>query len=863
MSDKIPTINIVSDHEREEDDHNHGLTLMEALTDVEELDEPNNRVKQKKPRLKIRLTDDVGGHTDIEDIEGSDNDEPPIVVPHKNIISKMSFNLDIGIVEEVCKITDKIGNTNSKLSSRKNLTPQTEKPIFSIRDEEVVTDMENWSVSDSDSFSDVPDIEIDFKVFESADSMKSKDSVKYSLVATPSPCATPAQYLSDTECNVKQNGATKKLYGTRLCASMFQLSNVTDVEILGSDADEEESTKKTKKTKKRRSKNKPQKAHTEMNRRACTAVDSQRSNYRYPTANIRDNSQKEGGATDIEEFETDSNVVVEYIYDSSAINKEIEKMQHFYGPTKEKHVYKRRKGKNYKSIACVSDEDSDKSNKDIKPKQTKHEKYILNRKPYLQALKLDENVSTEVESILSSDEDIAPAPVVVQRVTSGNLTEEELLLDGDNYLDNLPAIKLPNAKREIIFIKENDTNSPQVITTPLTEDIPLGLNITPEVLTDAENISGDDLTDNEEEIARSQSPTLDQFLDNETIEEFQSIKVTKSTQYLHIPENRTGNTTDTEDILLNTESANKPKLMTLTINKDRRSDLTDTEDVYFSDCGRSPRKSDLKKDGNKPAERTASNCKKRLHKNKVRIAHLHRDEALSDSDNLVRNYEESHSKNPLPKQRKQIETDYELESTEEVTYLRGGGYSRFVTDIDCHLNPEDYYFCRGKSKLFNNLYASHYHSNMNTGEVILAPIVSAKNDHKTNFNINYQPVKSRSLSMFYVNYCYTITIPCLETSHYYFGFSENASNVEKPRLPLVKSPNKKLPESIARLVTKFESFSANHTSKESNQTGDHHTKDNLQIVSNFKLKNEGNSFLKRNVVNAGNSYVQFLALFLL
>lgn len=857
MSDTIPIINIVSD--KEEDDDSHVSTIGEALTDVEDLEETTGQSKRHKPKLMIRLNDGMGDNTDVEDIEGSDLDETPVIISHKHRVPSTDLSLDIGTVEEVCKLNDKIDNTNAKLSSQKSLTPIIEKPISSFTEEAIITDTENWSVNETDSDSDIGDIEIDPKIYEYADSMKTKDTMKYSLVSTPSPCATPFQCLSDTESTNKRSKRTiENLSAKRLCASMFQISNVTDVEVLESDVnDDEQLTRKTKRIKRRRSKNQA-KLENQLN---PNYFNSRSQNHQYCKI---ESYVKHEGTTDVEEFDTDTNVTTEYVYDNSAINKEIEKLQHFYGPTKEKHIYKRRNGKICKSYDKKSDDESDNDRKGhVKHRHVKNQnKHQLGGCKYSLPLpKTDENCLTDVESVVSSDEDIPKISQRTQRCTSGNVTEEEVVLDTYDYLGNLLEIKLPDAKREIVFLKENDVSTPTVTIAPLDEEFPLGLNVTPDQITDTENISGADVTDdddNEVEITEISNSVLDD-LDNDTTEEREFFRGSKSNQSLHVPVDKVDNTTDTEEVVVNVENKTKSKLITLVVENAERAELTDTEDLYFSDGGKIIGKSSLKaKIDNEDKIETS---RKRLYKNKVRIANIKADEVMSDSDDIASSNEgEFHFEHTTPKNHHglAIESVRELNSdgSEEVMHLRGGGYSQIATDM------EYISLLEGKSKVVENLYASNYESNVTIPQSLHINMFTTRSGYATNFNINYEPVQLNSLSMFYVSYCYIVTVPYIETSVYHFGASDSG-DVDKPKRFFARQSNKKLPDSIARLVTKFESFSSNQESRDKHQKGDHHERDRIvNIRTNFNVNRGGSFFLRRNLVNAGNSSTNWFSFFL-
>lgn len=857
MSNKIPTINIVSD--KEEDDDNNIPFLGEAITDVEDLEETATHLRKRRPKLLIRIDNDFGSNTDVEDMEGSDVDEPPALILHKNRIPNANFNLDIGTVEEVCKITDQTRRSNSKLSSQKILSPRNERSLISsFKEMDVTTDLENMSASDdSESVSDVPDIDINLAMFECADSMKAKDSIKYDLVATPSPCATPC--LSEAESITKKNKNSKTIYGNRLYASMFQIANVTDIEMLESDIEngKQQIPKKAKKNKKRRSKNKAKSSsEKEVNSNNVFSKPAPRksastdfSHDRYLSIKKTD-CNKIDGATDIEEFDTDTNVITEYIYDNSALTKELEKMQHFYGPTKEKHVYKRRKGAISKDPIHFSDDDSDKHDSGDKPDK---QRYIRNQNRYLPdarkskqpqyVSKIDEKCFTDVEDINSSDgEEIITQPlrkIKQKEIACGYLTEEEVLMETNDYLSNLPQIKLPSATREMIFIKENDGNTPTVVVTPLEEDIQLGLNLQSAESTDVEELSGNDpYEDDNNQIVRNISPIFE--IDTGTTQEREFLR--SSPRSLQIPTNRIDNLTDTEDIVMGIDNPHKSKFLTLTINKNDKSEITDTEDIYLSDAEGSKRKSNLRK-GNP-------------NKNKEKMIEFKNKNLPNDScaDDLgVSNYDESHSgastprKEYNPKLRKfttQRSKEKKSAASDEVMYLRGGCYSEIITDIDYP------YACEGKAKVVAKLYASDYRSLNFKIPRLFRLRMSTRDGFVTNFNIDCEPVRLQSLSLFYVNYCYTITVPYTEKSTYYFGFPD-LGETDKSKRFFSRQMHKKLPNSIARLVTKFESFSAGQDSTVKLQKRDNNEKAIAPTTKKSNV-NSGCSFVKR-VVNAGKS----------
>nr|XP_022902129.1 uncharacterized protein LOC111414892 [Onthophagus taurus] len=786
MANKVPAINIMPEVEEEEDDDDNNLmSLMDALTDVEDLDDV--QPKRTRPKLLIKLPrNDCEALTDVEDIEGSDIEDEPRLAKHSRPINLDNVLDDYGYIHESCDMDSR--GVKAKLHSQKSL-PVSNKRLCKI--EEDLTDIEYFSGDDETPRSYIKDSVLP-RCFETYDTVSTKDSIKYDTIVGASPSRSPIQTKQ------KQKGETM-----RLSASMPQMCDLTDVEMLESEYESDESFKpKSKKNKKRRGKKAPvsiDKGRTASDQ-DCKIYST--CNYLEPKPSTSRKCKKSqiemDPVTDVEELNVSPKRNQKLFY-RNASPKRFQVKQSTQLPTqgssKKRQAFSKQIEPRHESSDSDSDENKYQSKKSIRTQN-------------LFVSKINKKITscpTDIEDFESSDDESYKHGNYLklpEKYVSADLTDEEFL-DAENYVDTIPEIILQASKRELIRIKEIANNAPTVLITPLTEDINIGLNFSSVESTDVESLSGD-----ESLLAELPDiPTSSIELESGNVEEHESLVGGRSEQHLRPPSPQMQEIlTDTEDLVVDGRSN-----LLMISNPHNHGGLTDTEDLYLSDQdSRRMKKSaspisfrddltdieqfEASDDDRSDVNVTVNNrerCSTPLHLREIggdtvvmREGHgpfgKHERKVMNktvkkmkaylsvdaDSDDIVTSCDDE-SRSPTPVQIfKSVKNN-----KPKVMYLKGGNFSQNLVDMEDFPDAED---DEGRGLREGNKY-------------VIARCVKSVKKYKV---MLLAKVKSRKnsfafLTMYYLNYGYEFPI-----------------NAECKFL----GRHRKLPESIAKLVSKFESL---------------------------------------------------------
>jgi len=523
---KVPLISITPENENDDKDF---LTLVEALTDTENLESdciPKEK-RRTKSKLKIKLTD--GHATDLEDFEASDCEEDPKIVAHKKPLSIDSLDLDPGTFEETCKIKVKSAKGKRKLRTQSSTSAKNEVSL-KINDnfkDDGFTDCEDIQTSDIENDYEYPEIEISPENF--SDSINISEKIERTSALGFSPAETP-RLISDEESTPNNNNF--------LTAGLTKLNILTDTEIVYSDSEmEDNSVKKSKsKLRKRRSRTKKQEAVTDVEEMVVSEEEARRyqkikksfsaelpktaTDLIFNCAPLVKNMQKSDsederftpkkciktkrsknnlqvsqieneGMTDVDQYDFDSNVEDDFEFDQSAIKDKLDEIAAYYSSIREANSL-RTKGSESNSFDTIdTDCESDTSPNANDFKNDYDVKFIKPCKsPNLKVPSGGEQATTDVESIYSSDEEILRyknMPVAIIKQTSITETDDEELSDHFERPTNYPDLKLPEPYRKIFIIRENGKNEPKVKVMPLDDQYLLKPTQEDSYLTDVEN----------------------------------------------------------------------------------------------------------------------------------------------------------------------------------------------------------------------------------------------------------------------------------------------------------------------------------------------------------------------------------------
>lgn len=246
----LPVIAITTEVDDDDDKNYNHLPVIDALTDVEDLIDDNlkenyvkRKTKRRKNKLMIRLNNDDANneHTDLEDCEASDNEQDEAIVKHKKPISLDDLDLDTDVCEEIYKL-----NKNSKKLLTQHSTTKGSKIKNCLENlKEVHTDIEDYDTDCEITTPPVvlPDINLDTNLYNTIENVREnfQTNLQNSPMLTPIP--------SDVDDSKKKKRDTSLYLNIR----QNDIKNLTDVEVLDTDSDNDYKTPQ-KKVKKRRPK---------------------------------------------------------------------------------------------------------------------------------------------------------------------------------------------------------------------------------------------------------------------------------------------------------------------------------------------------------------------------------------------------------------------------------------------------------------------------------------------------------------------------------------------------------------------------------------------------------------------------------
>lgn len=239
----VPVIAITPDDDLNDFDVTNNID--EVATDVEDIYFQSEKRKKKSKRQNIKRD---AYATDVEDMEGSDDDIVAPIVKHSTPLSLNDIMLaeETPIVDESYKSNERRSKTKPKLKSQTSVSAN--KHFLELDDMDsyqVLTDYEDFDASDEDDeASDIETSDTDLlkEIIHDSGSIAISDSVKKFLQAVPSPMVTPD--FSENESQKKSN--SKSLRTKKPCRHFISpssisphLSDITDTEMIHYDSNDE------------------------------------------------------------------------------------------------------------------------------------------------------------------------------------------------------------------------------------------------------------------------------------------------------------------------------------------------------------------------------------------------------------------------------------------------------------------------------------------------------------------------------------------------------------------------------------------------------------------------------------------------
>lgn len=622
LNPDIPKIAITP--ESEEDDN--FLSLTEALTDLEGIDEdsPVANYKQKvtrKNKLKIKLTADADT-TDYEDYEASDNDDNVNLIKHSTPISLDDMDLESSTYEESFKVKEMSGRGKNKLRTQ-NSTTQVKKDLHDECDESYknLTDEELFNTDSEMQLEDIEVPNLDLEYYN--DDVNVTEQLKLAYGNSSDDLATD---------NLKVNQLSSTL------SLSPNLSDLTDVEVLYSDSNDELDGVKGKSRRRRRrggrkysatdvedleisdneirgvtQNKKSSKKQARVNTMAkCQSLNFESDNeengyFRFPICKkavkkgiLKIPNFDTGLLTDTEDVEgelDDQSPLLENKPSSDiSFAEKLDDIAAYCGQTtevntllKDKHSHKRaNKDKESSKQQSVESDDyrsEEAAYNEEKEKKSTHGICVSSKLKYKGNETTKEEIVTDCEDIdSSSDDESAVIPTAMLRE---NTTEEEDYVDDMfDYIYQVPEIELPPPSRNLVVLKENNP-LPTVHIVPLPDNVPEKIQLQELIPTDEESISdAEDALETLTTVTTPEVPPLDfGFVD--IIESFgQKLKVGHADN---------DSVTDTEELILDNKEKRRraPKFKylhekSLGLKKElvisaETALLTDTEDIYLSE----------------------------------------------------------------------------------------------------------------------------------------------------------------------------------------------------------------------------------------------------------------------------------------
>lgn len=246
-STNIPVISIIPDDDVDMDmDNDDNMNIDEVATDTEDIYFGTEKRKKKTKKHHVPKKDAYA--TDVEDLEGSDDDQIVPLVKHAHPISMddMLDQTDVPAIEETYKLDEKNKRGKPKLRSQVSTTTNPHY-LETMKDEcnQALTDVEDFdksSADDEESEPDIVDTDLLNEILHDAGTVAISDNVKKYLKYAPSPMVTPVNDISEDECEDDFSKPRKSFAQSsrlRPLSVSPQLSDLTDCEQLLYDSNDE------------------------------------------------------------------------------------------------------------------------------------------------------------------------------------------------------------------------------------------------------------------------------------------------------------------------------------------------------------------------------------------------------------------------------------------------------------------------------------------------------------------------------------------------------------------------------------------------------------------------------------------------
>ncbi|KAJ8951610.1 hypothetical protein NQ318_012280 [Aromia moschata] len=593
----IPKIAITPGSEDEDD--RIGISVTEALTDIEVLDEETPRKNIGKHKLKIKLTEESGA-TDVEDLAASDSDEDNSLDGKPESVSLDNLNLEEGTIEELIKMQEQTASDEKEQKTQISVQINTKQPAYkidNIPDIQCFTDEENF---DTDS---------ELQEIHSLEKVPQLDNTDdWNVTEKIHDCPNLPHSLENT------SNSSSTYTGIRNLSTFLNSPDhpeFTDVEILNSDSNDEQDNQKNTCRRRRRKTNRklsnsdaedPEHSkYTNVTKsQSLTLFDSDKEdgNLLFPVCKIvqpklsllKVSNVDENFLTDSEEIETElddrendisptgsikfeeelNEIVNDYCQETcTSVKKNLPKKQPNRGRLISQNYYQ------------TKDSDSDEVNEKLNLIFSKMD-FPRNLNKY----ESEHSITHSEVTISSSKQTTDGADSVDQK-----LTDEEQFAESDSDTNYpTPELNLPSPNINFIISKDNDLFSTVQIL-PLHDELPNKLaDIISDKKTDEESFS-----DEENSMNNGQIKNVSRINDSAPLLEGGSVTITqdsrKSNKLLMKPQDDMESVTDTEELFI--ESKNKrrraPKFKHIFGHLYKKPPanelmlLTDTEDLYISD----------------------------------------------------------------------------------------------------------------------------------------------------------------------------------------------------------------------------------------------------------------------------------------
>ncbi|KAL3274833.1 hypothetical protein HHI36_019616 [Cryptolaemus montrouzieri] len=714
MSLNITVPEIAITPEAEEDDDNNFLNLAEALTDIEELFDESISTKNQcyRKKLRIKVSDNDGYNTALEDVEASDDEDTTIIKQHKHPIILDDLDMEEYTAEENQGVEKKsdVQYLNTQLS-----VTRSRRMSESFNNTFALTDVEEYDTDNDDQEDDIPDNEFHLDKGESVQTVKISDDLqdKNQLVGneayspecpTPNtsthfpislfetadivpPRKKPPTFSQIMKAKAKSNeNKMRRRRRNKTCLRKFN-----DMK----NSDESESTDTESKVPKNRkfilSMNSLQhesdiEEENKLSFPVCKKTFTRNTNLlQMPEFNINN-------LTDVEDVDCDIDIYRRRVsVDSTIFQKQLDEMASCYSFTKDKNEAKDIRNEQIQ-------DDKLKRNESIKKEFDLSHNLIQNS---LAIPTTDEAGGTDMENIDSNSENEETDPGVAGN--SSDTEEEDMGDDEPIDIIDLPETTLPLATRLLIISEESKSLIPTMHILPLDDNLLTDSEAEKQSTEDECFDSFGDIND-KDELRMLHSPSLPVF-------EGGSINVSEDCIYSkNAKSNIEEEATDIEDLdvdVSKNKEIKRPKSKYLMPTNISSAQLTDVEDLDMNDdkSGISPQvnteideHTDLEalessdEGDNESKLRKSKNNKKLSVPLLILPGHTDTEEVVGTTDDEI-TYSRAETATPFELRREldqassiqvNIENSSKIDYTapEEVMYLKGGGFQETPTDTE-------------------------------------------------------------------------------------------------------------------------------------------------------------------------------------